>query len=358
MDHMNTMLISGKTTMAIVAFAVMTSAALADVEIDFADGRKEIFVSATVEGGKLKCVSRYGVLPISPTALGAVAKARYFPEAAASAPVEKSEPLVKPAAPAPMATPQATPAPVPTKPKTEAKSFFTSFEGKLKESKHISIKYPEPLSSAQYFVHIPAGYDGIQAYGLVTFINAANQMELPLGWEGILEEKKLIFVAAQNAGNDLPTLSPRLGLGVAGARAVMRDYKIDPKRVYVSGFSGGARCATILGYYASDLFSGVIALCGANFHEAVPRKEATAEGEYGVQPAAADEVRDAKRKVRFALITGETDWRRGNIADVFHGGYEKQKFQARLWEVPGLGHAICGPETLKEAVEFLEETKR
>lgn len=340
--------------MAIVTFAVMTSAAMADVEIDFADGRKETFVSATVEGGKLKCISRYGELPVSPASLGAISKAKYFPEPASPAPVEKPEPLEKPRAPS------ATPPLASTKSeaKSEAKSFFTSFAGKLKDSKHALIQYPKPLESAQFFVHIPAGYDGKDAYGLITFINASARMELPAGWESVLEEKKLIFVAPQNAGNDLPGLSPRLGLGVAGAQAVIRDYKIDPKRVYVSGFSGGARCATILGFYASDLFSGVIALCGANFHEEVPRKEATAEGEYGVQPASPEEVRDAKRKVRFAIVTGETDWRRGNIADVFHGGYEKQKFHARLWEVPGLGHAICSPDTLREAVEFLEEPRR
>ena len=341
----------------------MAATALAEVEIDFSDGRKETFISASVEGGKLKCTSRYGVLPISPTALGAVSKGRYFPEMTAPAPtpVAKVDPLVKQVAPAPTSSPQATPAPIPaptstpTKPKMEAKSFFTSFEGKLKESNHF--KFPQPLKSAQYFLHIPAGYDGRQSYGLITFINASARMELPAGWEPVLEEKKLIFVAPLNAGNELPT-GVRLGLGVAGAQAVMRDYKIDPKRVYASGFSGGARCATHLGYYGSDMFSGVIALCGADFHEAVPRKEATAEGPYGFLSASPNEVRDAKRKGCFAIITGETDWRRGNIADVFHGGYEKQKFHARLWEVPGLGHAICGPETLKEAVEFLEESNR
>jgi len=343
-------------TRGIVLFAVMAGTAMAAVEIDFADGRKETFVSASVENGKLKCTSRYGTVCLLPVTLGAVSKARYFPELADATPPPRAEVLVQ--TPNPTPAPSATPTPTPAKPKAEAKSFFTSFEGKLKELKHLRIAYPQPLKSAQYFLHIPAGYDGSQPYGLITFINASARMELPAGWEQVLEEKKLIFVAPQNAGNDVPTLSPRLGLGVAGAQAMMRDYKIDPKRVYVSGFSGGARCATILGFYASDLFSGVIALCGANFHEAVPRKEATGEGEYGVQPATANEVRDAKRKVRFAIITGETDWRRGNIADVFHGGYEKQKFQARLWEVPGLGHAICGPETLKEAVEFLEETKR
>jgi len=334
-------------------FLLLAVTAGAEVEIDFADGRKETFVSVRVEGGRLRCTSRYGELPVSPGALGEKSKALYFPELAASAPVEKKEALVKPVVP-----PQATPEPASPKPKSEAKSFLTSFAGKLKESKHSSIQYPKPLESAQFFLHIPAGYDGKEAYGLITFINASSRMELPAGWESVLEEKKLIFVAPQNAGNDLPSLAPRLGLGVAGAQAVIRDYKIDPKRVYVSGFSGGARCATILGFYASDLFNGVIALCGANFHEAVPRKEATAEGEYGVQPASPDEVRDAKRKVRFAIVTGETDWRRGNIADVFHGGYEKQKFHARLWEVPGLGHAICSPETLREAVEFLEEAER
>ena len=343
-----------KQTRAIVLFAVIASTAMAAVEIDFADGRKETFVSASVENGKLKCTSRYGTVPLSPTALGAISKARYFPELAEATPPPQAEVLVQ--TPNPTPVPSATP--TPNKSKTEAKSFFTSFEGKLKELKHDLIKYPQPLKSAQFFLHIPAGYDGTQPYGLITFINASARMELPAGWKSVLEEKKLIFVAPQNAGNDVPSLSSRLGLGVAGAQAVIRDYKIDPKRVYVSGFSGGARCATNLGYFASDLFSGVIALCGANFHEAVPRKEATKNGEYGVQSASANDVRDAKRKVRFAIVTGETDWRRGNILDVFRGGYEKQKFHARLWEVAGLGHAICGPETLKEAVEFLEETKR
>ena len=77
-----------KPTRAIVLFAVMTGTAMAAVEIDFADGRKETFVSASVENGKLK------------------------------------------------------------------------------EWRHDLIECPQSLKAAQFFIHIPAGYDGAQPSGL------------------------------------------------------------------------------------------------------------------------------------------------------------------------------------------------
>jgi hypothetical protein len=156
-----------------VFFVLIASTAIAAVEIDFADGRKETFVSASVENGKLKCTSRYGTVPLSPTALGAISKARYFPELADATPPPQAEVLVQTPNPAP--APPATPTPIPNKPKTEAKSFFTSFEGKLKELKHDLIKYPQPLNSAQFFIHIPAGYGGTQPYG------RRNQALIPAG---------------------------------------------------------------------------------------------------------------------------------------------------------------------------------
>jgi hypothetical protein len=63
---------------------------------------------------------------------------------------------------------------------------------------------------------------------------------LPSVWQAILDARKYIFVAAENARNDQPR-GRRLGLAVLGALKAMKIYRIDPNRVYAAGFSGGAR---------------------------------------------------------------------------------------------------------------------
>jgi len=53
-------------------------------------------------------------------------------------------------------------------------------------------------------------------------------------------------------------------------------------------------------------------------------------------------------------ITGTNDFRRGNILDIFRGGFEQEGFQAKLLDVPGMEHDICDGETLSRALDFLE----
>ncbi|MGA7916661.1 MAG: hypothetical protein WCA00_15615 [Candidatus Acidiferrales bacterium] len=54
------------------------------------------------------------------------------------------------------------------------------------------------------------------------------------------------------------------------------------------------------------------------------------------------------------LITGTNDFRRGNILDIYNGGFARQHFAAKLIDVPGLDHAICDAATLSAALDFLE----
>jgi len=143
-----------------------------------------------------------------------------------------------------------------------------------------------------------------------------------------------------------------------GALEAMKMYRVDPNRVFVAGFSGGARMAGMLGFYEADLFRGTIQNCGADFYRPVPIVEATSQTDtlgkpYGVLEASAKEVEDAK-SVRFVLVTGGNDFRHGNISDLFHGGFEKEGFHARIFDVPGMGHDICGGETLARILDFLE----
>jgi hypothetical protein len=54
------------------------------------------------------------------------------------------------------------------------------------------------------------------------------------------------------------------------------------------------------------------------------------------------------------VITGSEDFRRGNILDVFNGGFAKAGFQARLFDIPGMSHDVADASTLSAALDFLE----
>ena len=239
-------------------------------------------------------------------------------------------------------------------------TFFTVFTGPSLSPKRLSshVAYKMDPAKERYLVHVPASYSGTDPYGLIVFIDAADEISsLPAGWETELDVRKYIFVAAQNSGND-QARGRRLGLGVLGALEIAKQYRVDPQRVFVAGFSGGARIAGMLGFYQSDVFRGTIQNCGADFYRSVPIVRATSQVDtagkpYGVLEASQEDI-GAARQVRFALVTGSNDFRHGNILDIFHGGFERDEFQAKLFDVPGMAHDTCDRGTLGRIIEFLE----
>jgi hypothetical protein len=217
------------------------------------------------------------------------------------------------------------------------------------------------LPNESYYVHKPANYTGSEPFGLIVYIDPENQItKTPPGWDRVLEQRKFLFISPERSGNDQP-IDRRLGLAVLGALSAEREYKIDPSRVYAAGYSGGARMAGLLGFFASDVFHGTIQCGGADFYHAVPQVqgkplEQDAGTAYGLFDASAEEVAAAKTNVRFVIITGSKDFRHGNLTDIFAGGFEKELFAAKLIDIPEMGHVPCRPGTLKQAIDFIEPT--
>ena len=238
--------------------------------------------------------------------------------------------------------------------------YVVAFGGEPLASKNrdMHVLYDLNRGTERFFVHVPASYAPHADYGLIVFTDAAEEVDrVPDGWARVLDERKLLLVAAENAGNDQDT-NRRLGLAVLGALEMMKRYRIDPNRVYAAGFSGGARMSGLLGFYQSDIFRGTIQNCGADFYMRVPTVYATSWVSTTGQPfgrfdATTDEIARARR-VRFVLITGANDFRRGNILDIYNGGFARQHFAAKLIDVPGMDHAICDAATLSAALDFIE----
>lgn len=219
------------------------------------------------------------------------------------------------------------------------------------------VDYRLPSCAEKFFVWVPQDFNNSQRYGLIVYISPDQQSSLPPGWDSVLSRRKYLFVSPHNAGNSCEN-HRRRGLAVLGALQMKQNYRIDDNRVFVAGLSGGARTASALGFYQTDLFKGTIQDCGADFYRAVQHRSSndwtdSCGNPYGVIQVSPDEIARAK-SVKFCLITGPGDFRRGNLQDIYSDGFAREGFRCRLFDVPAMGHQDCDANTLSQVLDFLE----
>jgi hypothetical protein len=103
-----------------------------------------------------------------------------------------------------------------------------------------------------------------QGYALLVFIPPWQDGHLPSGWATVLDEQGMIFVSAAKSGNEENVIDRRIPLALLGAYNIMQRYPIDPSRVYIGGFSGGARVALRTALAYPDLFRGALLNAGSD----------------------------------------------------------------------------------------------
>lgn len=208
------------------------------------------------------------------------------------------------------------------------------------------------ITKEQFQLVIPENYRADEAWGLFIWVSANDAAVVPADWLSALAARKLLFVGALHGGNPR-NIFDRVRMAVDADVGMRREFRIDGRRVYVSGFSGGARVASMLGVAFADLFSGAMPFMAVNFYTELPLPDGKT---LGISFIPDDEVLEiAKSKGRFVLVTGEKDFNRGEVHSADENGFRKEGFKNVLClEVPGVGHAMPPARWLAQGLEFLD----
>ncbi len=211
------------------------------------------------------------------------------------------------------------------------------------------------VAKESYEILLPKNFRASESYGVFIWINAGDSPAIPKAWEAILEKHKLIFIGAKKSGNKR-NIFDRMRLAIDANHNLRQLYKIDGRRVYMSGFSGGSRVASMLGVAWGDMFSGTICCMGVNFYTDITAPDGKV---YGLNYIPNEELLPiVKQACRYSLITGEKDFNLANTKGAFESGFEKEGFKnAQLLEIPDYGHKPPPAEWLEKAILFLDEGK-
>jgi pimeloyl-ACP methyl ester carboxylesterase len=180
-------------------------------------------------------------------------------------------------------------------------------------------------------------------YALLVFVPPWNEAKVPPPWIPVLERRGVILVTAARAGNDANVLDRRDPLALLAAANAMSRYRVDPRRVYVGGFSGGSRVALRVALGYPDLFHGVLLDAGSDsIGDQVP-----------LPPS--DLLQRFQAATRIVYLTGGRDAARQE-AD------RESRQSMKTWcitdvdvrAMPGTGHELADAASLERALDSLD----
>lgn len=233
---------------------------------------------------------------------------------------------------------------------------FASNEDEAARSAAVDGAYE--LAEESFHLYVPSVEAPADGWGLIVWI-------APIDWGGfqrqglaeVLDRHRLVWVGANRAGNARQVLD-RWRLALDAAAATARLLVVDPRRVYVAGYSGGGRVASHLGSAFPELFRGTLCWFGVDHFHPVPVPDRPgAAWPPAVSEPPAKILDTVRREGRFLLVTGERDFNRAQTVAVAEHLREDGFDHVELMVIPDADHYLgLDPEWLERALTSLDTT--
>lgn len=191
----------------------------------------------------------------------------------------------------------------------------------------------QPIS---WEIYVPPTYDAAKPAGVLVFVNSRNSGKIEAEWKAVMDATNLIYVGANDAGNEVD-VPKRIACALLGLKLIGGEYTLDQERVYVSGFSGGSRVASMVATEYNRLFKGAVYNSGANFWggSALPRYREMASN-------------------RYVFITGTKDFNLEDTKEVYNAYLQAGISQSKLVVIPDMEHKRPPASELEAALRYLD----
>jgi predicted esterase len=141
-------------------------------------------------------------------------------------------------------------------------------------------------------------------------------------------------------------------LALDAVETASHRFLIDPRRVYITGLSGGGRVSSIMQACFPDVFMGAIPIAGMSSYQHVPNGLGQFWRAAYARPGS-DTFRVFKGR-RMAGITGERD---GNAREMRNATniMRRDGLNVKLFDYPDMAHELPTPERFLDALKWIDE---
>lgn len=222
----------------------------------------------------------------------------------------------------------------------------TTFDRLQRFQQHIGKKPVEQtvnLAVERYDLWVPETRPE-RGYGLLVFVSPMPRWNLTRDWKKELDRAGIIYVSARRSGNEENVYERRMPLALHAVENIAVRYRIDPERVYISGFSGGARTAVRIAAAYADVFHGALLIGGAKVI-----------GEEDFAPPPVELMTLLQRRMRLVYSTGGNDTP-NRVLDARGRDEMEKRCVAGVFDVSQrrLDHWVPTARTLRKAIERLD----
>jgi predicted esterase len=214
-----------------------------------------------------------------------------------------------------------------------------------------NLKMTRALSESRFFARLPAGYDPKRPAGLLVWVDAGREGRSPEVFAPALDELGIICIGAADSGN-LREVADRYQLALDAVATATRRFHVDPRRVYVSGISGGGRVSSALCFCFPDLFTGAVPIVGLGCYERVPMGNSAYAASICLPPPSKRFA--LLRDHRIAAMTGDEDANQREIraaAEVMN----KDGVRVRVFDYADMRHELPTPARFTDALKWVDE---